>query len=416
MQVLQGKPGQTSEEIAVQVGSSERTVRRRLAVLPVTKTEDQRGRMLYSPANPEAQSAITLPTIEPTKDRSEEPPKPASVTGCDNSVTSKKGCRVTVTLTMYVDIFRENPNRKFTILDLAQHFHVTQDAVRQAMSRVIRRGPVSRIASGLFQYDPTKEDGNLRSVLRSGNWKFENLALVTKGTRYSTLSHSEPSTEPEKNPECDNQNTPIPAPGPDCIPHPDWPGMDLPTGQKIRKWLYPKTGTEWITISAKGAPPISPDYLLFIIGSILKDHGFDPAKWDLVSVEYLIDSEKLRYEGNHTYQAFEKEVFKGYNHGYHGRFEKADRRITPADEFIENCRILATGTLNAQAIREVRSLKREVEEIGKIARTAYSIADKERDIRIEAKRSTKKQKPPATFTTGAAIKQEQAPAAAPGAK
>ena len=107
-----------------------------------------------------------------------------------------------------------------------------------------------------------------------------------------------------------------------------------------------------ICISANGAPPIDPGYLMFITENILRDHGFDPAKWDVSCVEYLIDSEKIRYEGNHTYQIFEREVFKGYNHGYYGRFEKADRRITPAAEFVDTCRILASGTLNTQVIRE----------------------------------------------------------------
>ena len=68
-------------------------------------------------------------------------------------------------------------------------------------------------------------------------------------------------------------------------------------------------------------------------------------------------------------------------------------------------------TLKLQEKRE--ALRKEIEELGKIARTAYSIADRERDIRIEAKRSTKKAKPPSAspFTTGTAIKQERAPAA-----
>jgi hypothetical protein len=408
MQALRVKP-HTSEELAGQLGTSDRTIRRRLEHLPVIAKMDK-GRKLYSPAFPEAQPTITEAIIVPTDDRSEEPQKPVSVTVCDNSVTGKKDESVTVTFTMYVDYFRANPERGITILDLIQHFHVKPEAVRQGLSRVERRGPVRRIAPGLYQYDSTKEQGNLHSVLRSGNWKFENVVLVTKGTRYSVLSRSEPSTEPGKNHECDTENMPIPTPGPDCIPHPDWPGMDLPTGQKIRQWLYPKTGTEWITISTNGAPPIDPGYLIFITENILRDHGFNPAKWDVSCVEYLIDSEKIRFEGTHTYQAFKNEVFKGYNHGYYGRFEKADRHTIPATEFIETCRILASGTLNTQTIREVRSLKNEVEELGKIARTAYSIADKERDIRIEAKRSTKKQNPPATFTPASALRQHPAPA------
>jgi hypothetical protein len=410
MQAIQSKP-QTSEELAAQLGTSDRTIRRRLKILPVIVKMDK-GRKFYSPAFPDAQPTITTHIPVPTDDRSEALQKPVNVTVCDNRVTGKKDHSVTVTLTMYVDYFRLNPDSRFTTRDLAQQFHVKWDAVRQAMSRVIRSGPVSRIAPGLFQYDPTKEQGNLHSVLRSGNWKFENLVLVTKGTRYSVLSRSEPATEPGKNQECDTENMPIPTPGPDCVPDPDWPGMDLPTGQQIRWWDYPN-GTEIICISAHGAPPISPDYLLYIVGSILKDHGFDPAKWDLVSVEYLIDSEKIRYEGNHTYQLFEKEVFKGYNHGYHGRFERASRRITPAAEFIENCRILASGTLNSQAIREVRSLKKDVDELGKIARTTFNMVCRERDKRIEAKQSTKKAKPPAAspFRTGTTIMQEQAPAA-----
>lgn len=309
--------------------------------------------------------------------------KTDSATLCDKHVTGKKGDRVTVTYTMYVDYFRANQDRRITILDLVQHFHVKPEAVRQAMSRIFKTGPVHRIVPGLYQYDPTKEHGNLHSVLRSGNWKFENVVLVTRPTPLDQMSRSDPTSAQEKNSECDMQDPPIPAPGPGAVPNPDFHPWILPTGQTVSWWIYPTTGTGTICISAKGAPPLDPGYLLYILDD-LKTHGMDPAKWDVICVEYLIDSEKIRYDGYTQYQLFEKVVYKGYNHGYYGRFEKADRRITPASEFVETCRILASGSLNAQALREVNSLKKDVEKIGKIARTALNVTIKERDKRISS--------------------------------
>ena len=52
MEVLQGKP-QTSEELAARLGTSDRTIRRRLKVLPVTTKKDNR-RIIYYPASPGA--------------------------------------------------------------------------------------------------------------------------------------------------------------------------------------------------------------------------------------------------------------------------------------------------------------------------------------------------------------------------
>lgn len=400
MQALQEKP-QTSEELAARLGTSDRTIRRRLKQLPVIAKMDK-GRKLYSPTSHGAKQ----PLPDCTNQKEKEPQITESVTVCDNGVTGKKDESVTVTFTMYVDYFRANPERTITILDLIQHFHVKPEAVRQGLSRVERRGPVRRIAPGLYQYDPTKEQGNLLSVLRSGNWKFENVVLVTKGTRSIVQSRAEPTTEPGKNNECDTENIPIPTPGPDCVPHPEWGSVKLVTGGTASWWIFPTTGTEMICISSKGAPPISPDFLLNLFES-LEIYRMDPAKWDVCCVEYLIDSEKIRFEGTHTYQAFKNELFKGYNHGYIGRFEKADRRTIPATEFIETCRILASGTLNTQAIREVRSLKKDIEELGKTARLAYSIADGERNKRIDAKRSKQKAQQPG-FGTAADLRKQEA--------
>ena len=284
-----------------------------------------KGRKFYSPAFPDAQPTITTDIPVPTDDRSEALQKPVNVTVCDNRVTGKKDHSVTVTLTLYVDYFRLNPDSRFTTRDLAQQFHVKRDAGRQAMSRVIRSGPVSKIAPGLFQYDPTKEQGNLHSVLRSGTGNLRTWCLSQRGHGivYCHAPNQQPNPEKTKSVTlkiCLFQHSAWTA-----DPDPDSPGMDLPTGNRYDGGTIPNRYTndlhigQWRTTDKPGSTPV-------LVGSILKDHGFDPAKWDLVSVEYLIDSEKIRYEGNHTYRVFEKEVFKGYNHGYHGRFERASRR------------------------------------------------------------------------------------------
>lgn len=343
---------------------------------------------------------VVLPSIGETQNT--EP-----VTYCDKTVTGKKGKSVTVTFTMCVEYFRAKPEGTITTLDFKQHFHVKPEASRQWLCRLERTGPVRRIAPGLYQYDPTKEHGRLRSVLLSGNWKFENVVLVTKGTRWGVLSRTEQTTEPGKDSECDIEISSIPTSG--CVPKPEYPVEKLVTGQTVSWWVYPIKGTEIICISSKGAPPISPDHLLSILAG-LESHGMDPAKWDLVCVEYLIDSEKIRFEGTHTYQAFKNQVFKGYNHGYYGRFEIADRSIIPATEFTDNVRIMVEGSLNTQAIREVNSLKKDVEEVKKGYRTLYNIVDKEREIRLEAKRGKKTAKitptSPPPFRNGLEDKRE----------
>lgn len=335
-------------------------------------------------------------------------------------MTGKKGAGVTVTSTMYIEYMRANPDRNFLTLDLAQHFHVSLQAVRQAMSRICKPGggPVRRVAKGIFIYDPTKEGPDLKAVLRPGNWRFENLVLVTKGIRSMVQSQADRTLDPEEPPQCDTQNFNILTHSPECIPDPDHPGMDLPTGQQVRWWIYPTTGTRMICISSKGAPPLSPDYLIGILADLEKQ-GMNPVEWDISCVEYLVDSEKIRFEGTFTYQAFEGELFKGYNHGYYGRFEWAVRhRISPT-EFIQTCRILVEGTLNTRAIKEIKSLKNKVDEIGKTSRLALNIATKERDSRPTAKSALKINKPPvqsSSFKTGLEIKREAVKASVSGSE
>ena len=59
--------------------------------------------------------------------------KTKPVTSCDTNVTHKKGKSVTVTFTMYAQVFRENPNDTFTAYDFVDRFHVKSGAAQERM-------------------------------------------------------------------------------------------------------------------------------------------------------------------------------------------------------------------------------------------------------------------------------------------
>jgi hypothetical protein len=394
MQAIQGKP-QTSEELAARLGTSDRTIRRCLKRLPVIAKMDK-GRKFYSPAFPEVKQPL-LGCLNQEKRDTERDTK-------GTPKTAKKGVSLSLCI---VEVLRAEPDRAFVVRDLVDRTKGNPDTVKRELARLSSTGkgsgPVRRIRHGMYQYAPEKEQGNLRALTRSGNWKIENLAFVPLMVYPTPVSLSEPLPGQAKG---TPSNTRLP------IPKTGYP-ITLPTGHQV-SWDQYENGNQVIRISANGAPPMSPDTAILLIDRL----GIDD-NWKCVSLELNVDSYKHRIDASYSLQAIEGLLLKAYQHGYNTRVEIADRREVSVREVLDLFHAIAGGIEDRQALRKTEVLEARIKQNEKDTRLALNIARQVRDKEHQYKctgQAPKKQKPSATFTTGTAIKREQAPAAALGAK
>jgi hypothetical protein len=320
--------------------------------------------------------------------------------------TGKKGLSLSVCI---VKVLRSEPDRAFVVRDLVDRTGGKYPSVKRVLSRLSvtgkGSGPVRRVRHGMYQYAPEKEQDSLRALARSGNWKIENLTFVSLGAHPIPVSLSKTGPEPAKGTPSDSSQT---------TPHPNVPyPMKLETGQLVT-WEDYQNGTQVIRISANGAPPISPDHAITLIGS-LKKFGMDDS-WKCVSLELNVDSYRHRIDASYSLQTIEGLFLKAYQHGYNTRLEIADRRDVPIREVLELFHAIAGGMEGKATIRTVKAFETRLQKAEKDARLGLTIASGEREKRIEAQHGTKRAKvpPPSLFKTGTEIRQEQVPAIASG--
>jgi len=429
MQAIQERP-LTSEEIAARVCSNDKTVRKRLKVLPVTRIPDKR-RILYSPASRtppgpgggNSPGGLTVSALSktPAPDSLEYPGTHAGPgrgiaisskkrdTEGDTKGTPKNERKGQSLSACIVSVLKEDPDYPFTVLDVVDRSGGKPGSVKRILARLSSAGkgagPVRKIGRGIYQYDPSKEGGSFTDFISSTSPKIENLVFtksVPLGVYPTPVSLS-------GGPKLCQKGTPSDP----CVPapHTGYP-KTTPTGQQIA-WEDYKNGTQVIRISADGAPPINPDTALLLMED-LKKSGMDDT-WTCTSVELNVDSRKHRMDSSYSLQLIEGVLLKAYQHGYTTRVELADRRSTPAREIWDLFIRMAGRVDGKEALRRVTALEARVVQNEKNTRTLYNVVDRERDLRIEAGRTTEEAKTALPgFSTGTAIKQEQAPAAARG--
>ena len=309
--------------------------------------------------------------------------------------TGKKGLSLSVCI---VKVLRSEPDRAFVVRDLVDRTGGNYPSVKRVLSRLSvtgkGSGPVRRVRHGIYQYAPEKEQDSLRALARSGNWKVENLTFVRMGAYPTPVSVSETQAGAPQTDTLDpTQSTPHPN-----IPFP-W---KLDTGQLVT-WEDYQNGTQVIRISANGAPPISPDAVLLIIGGC-KNFGMDDS-WTCTSLELNVDTRKLRIDSSYSLQLIEGVILKAYQHGYNTRVEVADRRKVPVREVLELFHAIAGGIDGKETIAKVRDLEPRVERCEKSARLALSVATSVRDRQPSKKSGSGqvKKAPAPGFRTGAEI-------------
>ncbi len=226
--------------------------------------------------------------------------------------------------------------------------------------------PVKRVGRGFYRYDPAKDQTGLTALIRSGNWKVENITLVTKGAYPPPLLLS---LEPGKPPETGNGNMQQPTPRAGYPWH-------LPTGQCV-SWERYDNGTEMIRLSVNGAPPFSPDHVLTLIDVLRKD-GLDDS-WECVSIEVNIDSRDLRVDASMSLQVLEGLLAKCYQHGPWMRVELADRRRCGLGEVMGLLTGLA-GVVDArEALQRCDQLREDLNAVAGTARLALTNSRKIRE-------------------------------------
>jgi hypothetical protein len=86
-----------------------------------------------------------------------------------------------------VEVLRAEPERAYVIRDLVEQTGGCYNSVKRTLLRLSSSrkgsGPVRKVGHGLYQYDPCKEQDSLQALVRSGNWKIENLTFVSLGAQ-----------------------------------------------------------------------------------------------------------------------------------------------------------------------------------------------------------------------------------------
>ena len=249
-------------------------------------------------------------------------------------------------------VMRKEPYRSFMVIDIVEMTGGNYHSVKRNLARLSSdgkgAGPIRRITHGLYRFAPEKESNSLQDLVRSDKWKFENIRFTTSvplGARGGVVSLSETVPEPAKGTLSDSSQS---------VPHPDVPyPWTAPTGHLVT-WEDYQNGTQVISISSNGSPPLRPGEALLIIGD-LKDQGMGDS-WTCVSIEANIDSRAHIITGSHSLQLIEGLLLKAYQHGYNARIEIADRRKVPMKE-ITNLFHTMANTFDGQGIiRQVKGM------------------------------------------------------------
>jgi hypothetical protein len=281
------------------------------------------------------------------------------------AVTTKTEHEVTVANTV-VEMLRAEPERKFCISDIQDILGSNRGAVKMLMSRLVlskQNYPVKRLSRGFYQYDPTKEQEGLQALLHSGNWKVENLVFVTKGAYPPSLLPAENEQYCLENLQSNNSRR---------KPKAGYPRI-LPSRQIVNWELCDNGSTEIISLSAKGTRPFTMDNALTIL-YFLELEGLNDT-WKCVSIEVNIETRKLRIDKSISLGVIKGLLFKCYQHDQFGRLEIADNRGQSVVE-IKEIMELYNGYVNLldskEAIREVKRLRKEVEEYAGMTKRALA--------------------------------------------
>jgi len=270
-----------------------------------------------------------------------------------SNATSEQAVKATSLSTDILEILKAEPNRKFLISDIVDITGAKSSSVRKTLSRLARlsgksSGPVMRVDHGIYQYDPGKENLSLRTLVLAGDWKIENLVFVSMGGQRGSMPLAGTSESPSNS----GRGTPLPG----------YP-FTFPTGQQIT-WEQYGNGTQIIRISAHGAPPLSVEFILYIIDD-LRRKGLDLDNWNCTSIEVNKDNRKLRVDGSYSLQILAAVLLKIYQHGDSTRIEIADRRKVPIREIVDLLQSFTAGLDQRVTLKEIAELKDRVHRIEK---------------------------------------------------
>lgn len=315
--------------------------------------------------------------------------------------TGKKGLSLSQCI---VREMQNEPDRSFVVRDLVDRTGNSYSSVKRNLARLSSdgkgAGPIRRITHGMYQFAPEKESNSLQVLVRSDKWKFENIRFTTSvplGARGGVVSLSETVHEPAKGTLSDSSQS---------VPHTDVPyPWTTPTGHLVT-WEDYQNGTQVISISANGSPPLSPGEALLIIDDI-KESGMDES-WTCTSIEANIDSRAHIITGSHSLQLIEGVLLKAYQHGYNARIEIADRRKVPMKEIMNLFHTMANTFDGQGIIRQVKGMDERVTRCERKASHAITIAAKVRDEPGRGPTpSTKKAQQPG-FSTAANLRKQEA--------
>ena len=270
-----------------------------------------------------------------------------------------------------LEIFRNEPARKFVVLDITQMTGGNPDAVRKVLSRLTDDGSIIRVDHGLYQYNPVVEDSNLHALAKYGYWRIENLRFVTKTAQGGVVS--QPSDLDED----------VDANGSDPLTSLQGFPWKLPTGQEV-VWGEYITGKQEIRISANKSCPFNPDHVLSLL-YFLEQNGFEDEEWVCNSIEVNVEGRKWRVDGSYSVLVIKGLMLKVYQHGPNLRMELAFHPQIQLKEVMSFMHAFVNGFDGAEALKISNKLEIKVDSAMTMARIAVSISE-----RLEARGLAKK--------------------------
>jgi hypothetical protein len=289
---------------------------------------------------------------------------------CDKSVTGKKVTSLSLDV---LSVLEAEPKRSFFPQEVSKILQANPASVRQVLKRLSSSGKggglVIKIDHGLYQYCAEKNGQLSIMISHSGSVGIENLTYVTKGARYPECQ----AEITEKTIETGSKGDKYP-----CM-KPGYP-RHLSTGQEIR-WEELSKVSESLSFISHGNP-FSVDLILYLHDELIRQ-GFKGEDWQRVSIEVNKDGRTLTLNPEcMTLQETQGVLLKAYNHGQQVRFEVVDRNGVSMKDTLSLLLCLSDDGDGKAALREVKEIRTELKQIGKMARTALNVAIKERDKRL----------------------------------
>jgi len=258
------------------------------------------------------------------------------------------------TMVLVLRALQSTSDSEFSPTGVARLTGLSTNVVKKNLAKLLEMGLIEKVSHGYYKIKINTNISHVDSDIPLG---IENVVILKKGFRGGTMEGIPSPPDTLIRDYCTSGNgthltsdkrLPTSVPG--------YP-LTLPGGQVV-EWQAWENGTQMVTISSAGNPPLTPGELLILIDE-LKRRGVG-SDWEVMRFEVNRDVHTIRLEpGTITLQGLRGELLKVYNHGGHVRVEAANRGKSTFEGFIKLIQKLASGFCGSYGEAAIREAIRE---------------------------------------------------------